>query len=365
MTLTERLKALLETWGLRAAMGLPERLQRLLGGRAVVRDGQTLAADTQLMLRMQRLVREPGAETLPIPAGRAAILRHAGMTGGRQPVGAVRDLTVAGRPARLYTPSSVVEVRAVAEPASGSVVEPVETPAPTPGPLLLFFHGGGFMYGDLDSHDAPCRFLAERSGVPVLAVDYRMGPEEPFPAGYDDALAAHRWLVDHAADVGADPARLAVGGDSAGGNLAAVVAIEAARAGLPLAFQLLVHPATDAVRETPSADLFADGFYLTKAFMDLANRCYIGGTDPRDPRVSPLYADLPAGLAPAYVATAGFDPLRDEGEAYARRLAEAGVQVELRRFTDQIHGFFNIVGTGQTSRAANAEIAVKLKAALA
>jgi len=342
VTLLHRLQALLETLSLRAAMALPERLQRLLGGRAVIRDGQTLAADTQLMLRMQRLVREPGAETLPIPEGRRAILRHAGMTGGRQPIGVVRDLTVAGRPGRLYTP----------------------TTASVPGPLLLFFHGGGFMYGDLDSHDSSCRFLAERSGVRVLAVDYRLGPEQPFPAAYDDALAAHRWLLDHAAEVGADPARLAVGGDSAGGNLAAVVAIEAARAGLPLAFQLLVYPATDAVRETESADLFAEGFYLTKAFMDLANQCYIGRTDPRDPRVSPLYAEIPAGLAPAYVATAGFDPLRDEGEAYARRLADAGVHVELRRFTDQIHGFFNIVGAGRTSRAANAEIALRVRAAL-
>ncbi len=353
MTVRHRLQTLLETLSLRAALALPERLQRLLGGRAVVRDGQTLAADTQLMLRMQRLVREPGAETLPIPLGREAILRHAGMTGGRQTIGVARDLLVAGRPARLYTPTSVVEE--VAQRSSRN----------HPGPLLLFFHGGGFMYGDLDSHDSSCRFLAERSGVRVLAVDYRLGPEQPFPAAYDDALAAHRWVLDHAAEVGADPARLAVGGDSAGGNLAAVVAIEAARAGLPLAFQLLVYPATDAVRETESAELFAEGFYLTKAFMDLANQCYIGRTDPRDPRVSPLYAELPAGLAPAYVATAGFDPLRDEGEAYARRLSDAGVHVELRRFTDQIHGFFNIVGAGRTARAANAEIAVKLKAALA
>lgn len=332
----------LETLSLRAAMVLPEPLQRLLAGRRVVRDGQTLAADTQLMLRMQRLVREPGAETLPVSEGRRAILRHARMTGGRQPVGEVRMLTVAGRPARLYVPAA----------------------APAHGPLLLFFHGGGFMYGDLDSHDPSCRFLAERSGVRVLAVDYRLGPEEPFPASYDDALAAHRWVVEHAAEVGADPARLAVGGDSAGGNLAAVVAIEAARAGLPLAFQLLVYPATDAVRQTESASMFSDGFYLTKAFMDLANASYAGGHDLRDPRVSPLYADLPAGLAPAYVATAGFDPLRDEGEAYARKLADAGVQVEMRRFTDQIHGFFNMVGVGRSGRAAVAEVAAKLGAAL-
>jgi acetyl esterase len=348
MTLSERVK----TWGLRGALALPERAQRLLGGRPVVRDGQTLATDTQLMLRMQRLAREPGAETLPIPDGRRAILRHSAMTAGTQPVGGVGALTVAGLPARLYAPSSTVVEEVAQQPSRNHA-------------LLLFFHGGGFMYGDLDSHDATCRFLAERAGVQVLAIDYRLGPEDPFPAAYDDALAAFRWVVDHADELGADPARIAVGGDSAGGNLAAVVAIEAALTGLPLAFQLLIYPATDAVRDTESAAMFAEGFYLTKAFMDLANASYIGASDPRDPRVSPAYADLPAGLAPAYVATAGFDPLRDEGEAYARKLADAGVEVELRRFPDQIHGFFNVVGVGRTSRAAIAEIAVKLKAAVA
>ncbi|GAA1157694.1 alpha/beta hydrolase [Nocardioides aquiterrae] len=333
----------LESAVLRVVLALPERLQRLLAGRRVVHDGQTLATDTQLMLRLQRLTRERGAETLPIPQGREAILRHTRLAAGRQPVGAVRDLAVAGLPARLYTP----------------------THAAPSGPLLLFFHGGGFMYGDLGSHDAACRFVAQRSGVRVLAVDYRLAPEHPFPAAYDDALAAYRWLLDHAAEVGADAERLAVGGDSAGGNLAAGVAIEAAREGLPLAFQLLVYPATDAIRQTDSAAAYADGFYLTRAFMDLANATYVADTDPKDPRVSPLYADLPRGLAPAYVVTAGFDPLRDEGEAYARKLSDAGVQVELRRFPDQIHGFFNVVGVGRSARAATATIAANLKAALA
>ncbi len=339
MTVWDRIESL----GLRVVMGLPAAAQRRLGGRPVVRDGLTLDPDVQLLLRLQRLTREPGAETLPMADGRRAIRRITRLNGGRQPVGSVRHLRVAGLPARLYVPTGA---------------------APT-GPLLLFFHGGGFMHGDLDSHDAPCRFLAERAGVRVLAVDYRLGPEEPFPAAYDDALAALRWLREHATEVGADPGRIGVGGDSAGGNLAAGVALDAARSGVPLAFQLLVYPATDAARTTASADLFAEGFYLTKAYLELANESYAVDADLRDPRLSPAYADLPTGVAPAYVATAGFDPLRDEGEAYARRLVETGVAVELRRFEGQVHGFFNITGVGRSSRAANVEISEALRAGLA
>ena len=328
---------------LRAAMGLPERVQARLAGRPVVLDGQRLAPETQLMLRLQRLARLPGAETLPIPEGREAVVHHATLAAGRQPVGAVRDFLVGDLPARLYTPTEV----------------------DGPTPLLVFFHGGGFMYGDLESHDAPCRLLAERAGVRVLAVDYRLGPEDPFPAAYDDALAAYEWAVGNAESLGCDPQRLAVGGDSAGGNLAAGVALEAARRGWPLAFQLLVYPATDCARQTRSFEMFGEGFYLSRAFMDLANECYIPpGHDLHDPRLSPLFADIPDGVAPAFVVTAGFDPLRDEGEAYARKLADAGVEVELKRYPDQIHGFFNVVGVGRRSPAAVAEIAAKLADAL-
>ncbi|WP_246081533.1 alpha/beta hydrolase [Nocardioides litoris] len=326
---------------LRATMGLPERVQRALAGRPVVLDGQTLAPETQLMLRLQRVARLPGAETLPIDQGRAAISHQSAIAGRTQPIGETRGLQVAGRPARLYVPRG-------ADPVT---------------PLLVFFHGGGFVFGDLDSHDATCRLLAERAGVRVLAIDYRLAPEEPFPAAYDDSLAALRWAVEHAGEVGADPARLAVGGDSAGGNLAAAVANAAAREGLPLAFQLLVYPATDSFeRRTRSAELFSEGFYLTQRFMDLATESYLPDPSVReDPRASPLRDDVPSGLAPAYVATAGFDPLRDEGEAYARKLADAGVAVELKRFPDQIHGFFNVVGVGRRSRAAVLEIGDALR----
>jgi len=326
-------------------MGLPEPAQRVLAGRPVVIDGQRLAVETQLMLRLQRLARLPGPETLPIPAARTALLHQSRVVAGRHPIGAVRDVPVGDLRGRLYTPT-------------GDRADPTG--------LLVFFHGGGFMYGDLDSHDAPCRFLAERAGVRVLAVDYRLAPEHPFPAAFDDALAAYRWAVENALTLGVDPDRIAVGGDSAGGNLAAGVALAAAREGLPLAFQLLVYPATDATRQTRSFELFGSGFYLTRRFMELANELYVPDeADRKDPHASPLFDDVPEGLAPAYVATAGFDPLRDEGEAYARKLCDAGVRVEMHRFPDQIHGFFNVLGPGRRSRAAVAEIAVKLGAALA
>jgi acetyl esterase len=323
----------------RAVMSLPPGVQRRLAGRPVERDGLVLAPETQLVLRLQRLAREPDVATLPVPEGRRAVRRHAALVGGELPVGSVEPVDLGGVPGRRYLP------RGVAAPA----------------PTLLFLHGGGWVYGDLDSHDAVCRFLAEQAGVQVVAVDYRLAPEHPFPAAYDDALAAFRWLVAHADELGADPARLAVGGDSAGGCLAATTAIAAAREGLPLAFQLLVYPATDMRGGTPSRDLFAEGFYLTKPFMDLSQQRYL--PDPAaltDCRASPLLADLPAGLAPAYVVTAGFDPLRDEGEAYAERLTGAGVPTRLRRFPGLVHGFFNLVGVGRTSRAANQEIAAAL-----
>lgn len=332
-----------EAAALRAALALPDRLQRVLAGRPVVLDGQTLAAETQLALRLQRLAGVPAAESLPIPEGRAEIDHQARLTAGSQPIGAVRALEVVGLPARLYTPNE----------ESASM------------PLLVFFHGGGWIYGGLDSHDAPCRVLAERAGVRVLAVAYRLAPEHPFPAAHEDAMAAYRWVVENAESLGADPQRLAVGGDSAGGTLAAAVANTAAREDLSLAFQLLVYPATDATRTTRSFDLFGHGFYLTREFMQLANESYLPDiADRRDPRASPLFDDVPAGLAPVYVVTAGFDPLRDEGEAYARKLADAGVEVEMQRFADQIHGFFNIVGVGRKSAAAVAEIAARLKVAL-
>lgn len=319
-------------------------LKGLIARRPVQLDGQTLAPDLQVLLRLQAIAR-PRDEEVPIATMRANMAREAAIAGGRPPIGGVRDLMVAGRPARLYVPSAPAD--------------------PEPGPLLVFFHGGGFIEGSLVTHDAPCRVLAERSGVPVLALTYRLGPEHPFPAAHDDADEGYRWVVAHAAELGADPQRIAVGGDSAGGNLAASVALGAARDGVPLAWQLLIYPCTDLERDTESLRLFGEGFYLTTAFMDRANGYYLPRPeDRRDPRASMIHADVPSDLAPAYVVTAGFDPLRDEGEAYARKLVDAGVTVESARCADQIHGFVNMVGVGSSSRAAVDGIADKMRAVL-
>ncbi|WP_328528760.1 alpha/beta hydrolase [Nocardioides sp. NBC_00368] len=321
-----------------AALNLPASVQRRIVGKPVTYDGQTLAVDTQIMLALMKVSGEPDPSTLPIPKGRVALLRQSQLGGGRQEIGSVRELWVAGLKARLYVPEGV----------SGNA------------PLLVFLHGGGFIFGDLDSHDAPCRLLASESGVKVLSVDYRLAPESPFPAAYDDSVAAFRWVVEHAAELGADPARIGVGGDSAGGNLAAGVALAVGEA---CAFQLLIYPVTQSEANTRSREDLREGFYLTADFIAAATDNYLPqGIDRRDPRHAPLHAEIPtSGVAPAYVATAGFDPLRDEGEAYAAKLEEAGVKVAHKRFADQIHGFLNVVGAGRTSRAAVLEIAQVLR----
>ena len=346
-----KLRARAESATFRALLGLPPALVRRLAGRPVIHDGQVLDSETQWMLRIERITREPAVASLPIPDGRRAILRQSRIVGGRQPCGETIDLDVptpaGSMPARLYTPRS-------------------RTAAPGPSPLLVFIHGGGMIYGDLDSHDAVCRLLAERADVRVLALDYRLSPEHRYPAAVDDCWAGYQWAVEHAEELGADPERIAVGGDSAGGMLSAVTAIRAAEAGVPCAFQLLVYPATDFHEKSESRRAFGDGYYLTAEFMDLAETSYLLPTDDRrDPAVSVLHTEkIPEQLAPALIVTAGFDPLRDEGEAYARMLADAGVAVDMKRYPGFIHGFFNMVGVGRTNRAAVAEIAAKLKAAL-
>ena len=332
-------------------MGLPRPVVSLLAGRAVEIEGQRLAPETQLMLRLQRIAREPAAEDLPWAEGRAALALQSRLVGGDQAIGAVRDLTIAGPggdiPLRLYTPTSRVGQSAI--------------------PTLLFIHGGGMVYGGGHStHDAAARALAEKSGVQLLSVDYRLAPEHPFPAGLDDCKAAYAWMVANAEEIDADVDRLAVGGDSAGGYFSAAVAVDAAAQNLPMAFQLLIYPCTDFVERSASRQTFGHGFFLTDKFMTQAEEAYVGTASQADPDISVLRrTDFPEGLAPAYVITAGFDPLRDEGEAYARLLADHGFAVRHRRYPSMIHGFFNMVGAGREAPAYHSEIADELRKALA
>lgn len=349
--MTSSLRAAVEAAVLRAALALPTSVQRRLLRRPIEIDGLTLSPEIQLMFKLSALAGEPGLGERPVAESRARALANAVMVGGRQPIGAIRELVVDGAegplPARLYVPGARLR----------------EDSRPT----LLFFHGGGMTLGDLDSHDAACRHLAERSGVQVLSIAYRLAPEHPFPAGVLDCFAAYQWLVKNADAVDADAQRLAVGGDSAGGYFAATTAIQAAEAGLPLAFQLLVYPVTDLVNRSRSRELFdGGGFLLTRPGMDQMNDWY--APDPTErgaPLASPLLHPALPKTAPAYVVTAGFDPLRDEGEAYAALLAERGTKVEVKRYPTMAHGFLSIVGVGREARVYAGEIAAKLGEALA
>lgn len=210
--------------------------------------------------------------------------------------------------------------------------------------VLVYYHGGGNVVGDLDTHDAVCRRIALQSRATVIAVDYRMGPEHRFPAATNDAIAALRWIAAHAGELGIDPGRIAVGGDSAGGTLSAAVTLDSRdNGGPPIALQVLVYPSTDMSTLHPSRELFAQGYGLTKTLIDYFRTNYfLPDFDRTDWRASPLLAASHEGLPRALIVTAGFDPLRDEGEAYAQRLIEAGVPVTVRRFTGQIHGFITM-----------------------
>jgi acetyl esterase len=235
-------------------------------------------------------------------------------------------------------------------------------------PLLVFYHGGGQVIGSIETHDDLCRQICREGQMHVLSVDYRLAPEHKAPAGSDDALAAFRWALDNAADLGADPDRVAVGGDSAGGNLAALVSMRARDEGTRLpALQLLFYPVVNYRDETRSQTLFAEGFFLTKHDIDWFDDKYLDGAsvDGSDPAVSPLLADDFSGLPPALVLTAGFDPLRDEGRQYADAMRSAGASVDYREFGSLVHGFANLFALGGDSATATAESISALRAHLA
>jgi acetyl esterase len=271
----------------------------------------------------------------------------------------------------MLDPAILAEVASVeAITVADSIPARVYRPATTgPVPTIVFYHGGGFVIGDLDTHDPVCRLLCRDVEAVVVSVDYRLAPEHVFPAAVLDAYASLQWVIAHIEDFGADAARVAVGGDSAGGNLSAVVAQLAHTDNLPLALQLLVYPAVDMLGEYQSRIDNAEGFLLTQSDMVWFGQHYLGMAedDPavavaaEDPRLSPLKATSLAGLAPAIVVTAEFDPLRDEGNLYADELTAAGVAVTHRQFPGLIHGFYGLEALGAGSASATAWINTQVK----
>jgi acetyl esterase len=336
-----RLPVPIEHRVLKWACGLSPRTSRLLFGKPPTIDGQTLSTETHALLTLARWSGSDGFFAgRSVEGARAASAYEARVTTGPRSIrmAEVRRLEIPGPngpiPSRLYVP-----------------------PLPAPeaaAPLLVYYHGGGWVIGDLDMYDDLCRLIATAAGCRVLSVDYRLAPEHPFPQPLEDAVAAFEWAAANAASLGADPQRIGVGGDSAGGNMAAVVSRMAVEGGgARPAMQLLFYPVTDAAEDTRSRRLFSEGFILTKADMDKFEAAYLPpGVDATDQRISILRCPDLKGLPPAYVATAGFDPLRDEGEAYAVRMRDCGVRVALRRHSGLIHTFVNQTAVNRTALGA-------------
>lgn len=310
-----------------------------------------LHPQAQALLRLMEEKGVPPTHTLAPDQARAYYRDRRTFTQPDAPETIVRDLEARGPagpiPLRSYRPAA----------ASPDAVLPV----------LVYYHGGGWVIGDLDTHDVLCRQLSNLAGCAVVAVDYRLAPEHRFPAAVDDALAATRWVRANAAALKVDPARIAVGGDSAGGNLAAVVALAARDAGdLPLVYQLLIYPATDQRRGAPSHTTNGQGYLLTRESMDYYHDHYLpDAAQDLDWRASPLLHTDHSGLPPALVLTAGYDPLRDEGMQYADKLSAAGSNATLVCFEREVHGFILMGRVLSEADAAVRLCATQLKNAFA
>ncbi|MEW5688066.1 MAG: alpha/beta hydrolase [Pseudomonadota bacterium] len=323
----------------RALLSLPSPLLRLMsGGGVVYKAGRTLDPRLQFLAAQAR--RQPAMDTqTPEEARRGETQAIVAVTGDLEPGVRWEATTVPGQagdvPARLYRPEN-------------------QNPA---APMMVWAHMGGGVIGSLDTSHCFCALLARVTRAPVLSVDYRLAPEHRFPAGLEDVLAAYRWAQDHAASYGARG--VAIGGDSMGGNFAAIVCQELKRAGEPQPrLQLMVYPCTDVASESASMTVFGDAFPLNTGMMQWFMGHYLTpDDDPASPRLSPLREKDLSGLAPAVIATAGFDPLVDQGEAYARRLKEAGVTVRYRCYDSLTHAFAAFTGAIPAADAACREIA--------
>ncbi|GFG49852.1 lipase [Mycolicibacterium agri] len=330
---------------------LPDAALRPLAGRPVTIDGNTLDVRLQFMLNSSKL------------AGKEGLILSENVAVARRELNAV-----AAQFPRMKVDVTSTEL-AVPGPAGDipALLLRRRNDRGTAAPLLIYYHGGGFVVGGWETHGNLCELLCHDGGVPVLFVDYRLAPEHKAPAALDDAYAAFRWATEHAAELGADASRIAVGGDSAGANLAAGVALRARDEGVGApALQLLLYPVTNMASHTRSYGLFSEGFFLRRWDMDFCNDKYLSGSgvEPTDPRVSPLLADDFARLPPAIVVTAGFDPLRDEGRQFADALAAAGNVVDAREYGSMIHSFPNFASLGGGPMKATADFISAMRAHL-
>jgi acetyl esterase len=332
------------------ALRMPISWVHIAAGPAIVVDGRTLDSRTQWFLRLLARSGQQPLHTLGVSKSRREFDLFMAVLGGRPvPVGQIVDRTVDG-PAgrlrlRLYRPA---------------------TPAGRLLPTILFFHGGGFVIGSLEGYDLPCRYFCARTGCAVMAVDYRLAPEHKFPGAIEDGVAAFRWLATEGSALGLDPTRIVIAGDSAGGTIAAVVAQQVRGSAHTPCLQWLIYPATDLAEERPSHASCGDRFLLTRPDMEWFREQYLDGPAlAADPRVSPLRATDLSGLPPALVFTAGFDPLRDEGQLYAARLAEAGIKTVHREFDSLIHGFIGMRGAVPAAARAMDDMVAGLRHELA
>jgi acetyl esterase len=332
------------------ALRLPISWVNLLTGPDITVDGRVLDTRTQWFLQLAARSGRKPIETISVADARVEFDAFLPLLGGRPaPVGEILDRTVDGPTGRL-------RVR-LYRPA-GSVARLL--------PTILYFHGGGWTIGSLESYDLPCRFFCARSGCALVAIDYRLAPEHKFPAALDDAVGAYRWLAAEATTLGIDPARIVLAGDSAGGNIAAAAARLLRDEARPPCLQWLICPPTDLAMESPSHASCGEGFLLTHAAMKWFRGHYLADlSEIDDPRASPLRANDLSGLAPALIYTTGFDPLRDEGHAYAERLSAAGVKTIHREFDSLIHGFVGMRGTLQAAARAMDDMVAGLRHELA